>query len=79
MRARIKDDDASLKSEQDKNLIMQSLLLCVHRTDDDVPHRPHPQDDCLSSPQARRYWRLSDAERTSLEASLVQTDSVASC
>ena len=44
---------------------MQTNYVWAHLADDDVPQRPHPADDCLSSAQARRYWRLSDAEKNS--------------
>ena len=58
---------------------MQMNYVWAHLADDDVPQRPNPADDALSSAQARRYWRLSDAERASLNASLVQMNNVASC
>ena len=29
----------------------------THQPDDDVPMRPNPADDALSSAQARLYWK----------------------
>ena len=29
----------------------------TYQPDDDVPMRPNPADDALSSAQARRYWK----------------------
>ncbi len=31
----------------------------THQPDDDVPMRPNPADDALSSAQARRYWKVT--------------------
>ena len=58
---------------------MQTYSDWVHHSDDDVPQRPNPADDCLSSAQARRYWRLTQTEFSSSAASCMQVYNVASC